>query len=370
MESRKHLEYIDSVKALSMLMIMFGHITDLANPVDTWMSSCKICVFYVISGFLMAYTNGLHKRTPLQFVKNITANIAWPYLTFSVIAILVKCFYTFSKHKGMAAVAHTFRDNLGKTLFLSGINSMWFLPTLFFGELIILLLFLAPKFIRVLYAVFGLLAFRGAIWLTGALESSGMSERLIEHLGYTVNMMGKSFIAAWFIGLGYILFLLMKKYDLLDGRHVVKLAAGLILTTVNVVLSQMNLHVDFNMMTMGDRPFLFLFGGIFGSLGLILLFDAITSRVSLSGFNYWGRNSLILMCTHTALGFKGIAYAGWAKVAHIPEEAGLEYIIECFCVLIILMFIMYGVTEFINKYFPWLAKFRSRRQRSSKAQAA
>ena len=134
-QQKKRLEYIDAAKALSIFMIMYGHITDLSNPVDTWMSSCKVCIFYVISGFLMAYSNALHKRTPWQFVKNISATLAWPYITFSVIAILVKAFYVFSKHWGMAAVADEIRKNVDLSLFLRGINSMWFLPTLFFGEL-------------------------------------------------------------------------------------------------------------------------------------------------------------------------------------------------------------------------------------------
>ena len=80
--------------------------------------------------------------------------------------------------------------------------------------------------------------------------------------------------------------------------------------------------------------------------------------------NFWGRNSLILLCTHTALGFKRIALNGWAYAANIPDHPGKEYIVECIFVLIILMLMMYGVIAFTNRYLPFLLRFPSGRKRA------
>jgi|GEM_PF-5461740 len=35
-ENTKRLDHIDAAKAIAILMIMLGHITELANPVDMW----------------------------------------------------------------------------------------------------------------------------------------------------------------------------------------------------------------------------------------------------------------------------------------------------------------------------------------------
>ena len=36
MEKKKRIKYIDLAKALGILMVTWGHITKLGNPVDTW----------------------------------------------------------------------------------------------------------------------------------------------------------------------------------------------------------------------------------------------------------------------------------------------------------------------------------------------
>ena len=108
---------------------------------------------------------------------------------------------------------------------------------------------------------------------------------------------------------------------------------------------------------MGSKPLLFIYGSVFGSLGIILLLDVLSRHISLRHLNYWGKNSLILMCTHTGLGFRAMAVAGWQKVAYIPKEAGLEYFVETCAVLVLLLLMMYGVIEFINSFCPFLTKF-------------
>ena len=359
MAEKKRLEYIDAAKAVSIMMIMYGHITDISNPVDTWMSSCKVCIFYVISGFLMAYTNGLGKRTPGQFAANITRSLAWPYIIFSVITIAVKSMYVFLKHDGIPSAVALMKVNLIKSVFLEGINSLWFLPTLYLGELLILALFLSPKPVKYLFSLLGLFAFIPGRLIISTMESSGMSEGTVIALTYLVKALSKSVVAAWFIGFGYVFYLFCRKKDLLHGHEALKLTAGLVFTISNVFLSLMNRGVNFKHLDMGNKPLLFIYGSVFGSLGIILLLDVLSNHVSLRHLNYWGKNSLILMCTHTGLGFRAMAVAGWQKVAYIPKTAGLEYFVETCAVLVLLLLMMYGVIEVINNYCPFLTKFPS-----------
>lgn len=356
MNGQKKVDYLDVVKGIAIFMIMFGHVTELANPVDTWMSSCKITIFYVISGFLMAHTQALKKRTSGQFIKNIANKIAWPYLTFSVLAVIVKTFFVFSKHSGTAATMEALKDNIAASIFLKGINSMWFLPTLFFGELIILALYLLPKTCRVIYAFIGLLGLNAASVAICYFEESGVSAEVLELFGHTINMLGKSFVAAWFIGCGYCTYLLMSKLGWKEGHFTEKLLIGSLFTVSNIYFSLQNAHVDFNQMKYGEKPYLFIYGGVIGSWGLILLLDALSQKVNMGWIGYWGRNTLVIMCVHTALGFRKIAVTGWAQTAYIPGTSSIEYIIECLMALVILSMLMYTYIEMTNRYFPYMIK--------------
>ena len=70
--------------------------------------------------------------------------------------------------------------------------------------------------------------------------------------------------------------------------------------------------------------------------------------------DYWGKNSLIIMCTHTVFGMRTVAYEGWKKVGFIPNTGSMEYVAECLVVLAILLLIEYSIVEIINSRFPFL----------------
>lgn len=87
---KERIAYVDAAKGLSILMIALGHITKLGNPVDLWMSSFKVSIFYIISGFLMCYTGSVKKRSFREFTGNIIKSLGVPYLAFSVLVLFLK----------------------------------------------------------------------------------------------------------------------------------------------------------------------------------------------------------------------------------------------------------------------------------------
>lgn len=347
-EERKRLDYVDAAKGLSIIMIMMGHITSYTNPLDNWMSSFKVSVFYIISGFLMCYTGSVKKRTFSVFLKKILKSLALPYGVFSVLATLYNGAVVFLKHRPSSEVVHTILVSACDSVFMKGIHSMWFLPTIFFGEIIFFWIMKSPKVIKVAYAVAGL--FMITLFRKIGIYCAGLSPVLLHAaLPRLANAFGKSFMAAWFLGAGYIIFMVYKKIP----SYNVKLAAGLVLTVINIFISRLNEHVDINLMKEGVRPYMFYITGIVGSVGAIMLLDFISHYVKLTFLDYWGKNSLIVMCTHTALGFKNIALKGWKSVCYIPSEGNFEYICQCLVVLGILMLMMYTVIFIINTYFPF-----------------
>lgn len=75
---KERIGYVDAAKGLGMLLIMLGHITKYDNPVDLWMSSFKVVIFYIMSGFLMSYTGSVKKRSFGVFMKKHSQVL--PYL--------------------------------------------------------------------------------------------------------------------------------------------------------------------------------------------------------------------------------------------------------------------------------------------------
>lgn len=351
---KERITYVDSAKGLSILMIALGHITKLANPVDNWMSSFKVSIFYIISGFLMCYTGSVRKRSFGEFTTKILKNLGIPYLAFSIMGIFFKTICISLKHKPSDLVFETFERYLYDSLFLKGVNSMWFIPTLFIGEIIFYWIKRSPKLVKLLYAAAGVFAIKLSDIINTAFSPGGIFELqpgdLYDNIIRLSNAVCKGFSAAWFLGAGYIIYLYYRKIK--DQR--VKLVTGVILSAANLVLSQINTGVDFNQMDEGKYPYMFYICGIIGSVGAIMLLDVLSSYISLSFFDYWGKNSLIMMCTHTVLGVRTVAYEGWSKVAFIPETAGLGYICACLVVLAILLMIEYSMTEIINTYLPFL----------------
>ena len=47
MDKKRRIKYIDLCKGLGILMVTWGHITKLDNPVDTWAASFKMAIFFV-----------------------------------------------------------------------------------------------------------------------------------------------------------------------------------------------------------------------------------------------------------------------------------------------------------------------------------
>lgn len=351
---KERIAYVDAAKGLSILMIALGHITKLGNPVDSWMSSFKVSIFYIISGFLMCYSGSAKSRNFKEFSGKLLKSLGIPYIVFSIIGTLFKTACVYLKHKPADKVWETFLGYFYDSIFLKGVNSMWFIPTLFIGEIIFFWLLRSPKVIKAVYAAAGLFAIKMSFITSSLFMAGGALEMppgdALDNVVKLSNAIFKGVSAAWFLGAGYIIYIFYSRLK----KPAIKLAAGITLSVFNLVLSQINTGVDFNQMKEGVYPYLFYICGITGSVGAILILDFITTYARLDFLDYWGKNSLIVMCTHTVLGMRTVAYEGWKKVAFIPKTAGLEYICECLVVLAILLMIEYSITEIINSRFPFL----------------
>ncbi|MBQ2320887.1 MAG: acyltransferase family protein [Lachnospiraceae bacterium] len=359
---KQRIAYVDAAKGLSILMIAMGHITKISNPLDMWMSSFKVSIFYIISGYLMAYSGSITSRNFKEFIQKLLKSLVVPYVSFSIIGIIFKTGCVFLKHKPAIQVHDTFMEYLYDSIFLKGINSMWFLPTIFLGEIIFFWIIRSPKVIKAVYAVLGLfgITFGNKIFdLVGGIESLQAHPDTADNILRLASAVSKGIMAAWFIGAGYLIYFYYRKIS----DVYVKTGIGVSFTVINIILSQINSSVDIILLDEGKYPPLFYVCGIVGSVGAIALLDVISGFRELTFLDYWGKNSLIVMCTHTVLGFRTIVYNGWKSVAYIPKIGNFEYICECLVVLAILLLIEYSIVEIVNSKLPFLIGRKNKKQK-------
>ena len=345
----KRLRYLDAAKGWGFCMVVFGHITALGNPVDTWFSSYKLAIFFVVSGYLLCMRQTLMKYTITDYWKKQIKTLLIPYFGYSVLTIAYHIFVGLMKGKSCSSIFHKFLEQAYATCSLRGISALWFLPSLLIGQMLFIVVIKAPKWVKVISSVIPLLILGYAENLLPKLAQhlSGRSYKLVSFPILTVS---KGFLAFWFIGAGYLAYKVLEHISERNLRFLI----GVVLFVGNICLSQQNAKVDLNLMRLGDHPSLMYIGGIAGSLGTILILEFLERWWSMTFLNFCGKYSLIIMATHGTLGLKNLMIAGWKTVVTLSDTPGIRYYFECTCILLNLFLMECGVITIIEKYFPWL----------------
>lgn len=271
-------KYIDILKGISILSIMLLHFEDGIFPVsvNVWIGSFMISAFYFVSGWLTAEKKEIGD---IEFLRRKWRSLGIPYCWFSLIFLL---FYIGLYVCGELDFRIILRD-LYKTLTLRGIGTLWFLPALFFGELIFRY-FLRFTGVGRLILVFGTLFYLGGYhyW---SVHYGYRNEifRLIDAPFRTIQ----NIAIAWYVIAGgyYCAKFYSGSIAFLKSCHKI-LIAFLLLGWYSVALFNDSFH-SISALTC-----------IVGPFGLLLLCMEMERFRICSLFSYFGRNSLIVMVTH------------------------------------------------------------------------
>ena len=88
-----HYAFVDILKGIAILLIVYGHITPGAVPfVTDWVSTFHIPLFFFVSGLL--YNDAKYKNDFRSFAKNRLKGLVLPFLYFSIIVALGYFFIT------------------------------------------------------------------------------------------------------------------------------------------------------------------------------------------------------------------------------------------------------------------------------------
>ena len=320
----KRISYIDMAKGIGIFLVVLGHSSFPTQEINQWISSFHMPLFFLLSGILLAHTNA-HEQSMRHLAKKKATSILIPYLSFSILSMI------FSAILDTASLKTYLPNALLQTVVFYGISVLWFLPALFFGEMIFLFIrkhttfaitalisaciCLASVFIVNTYHYHYLIDFNSYLSLLGA---------------YLISVIVRTGFAVTFLALGYFSYIFFFKKEHTTISYVLLALAFLIL---NIYLAFKNGSVDLNNMVFHDYR-LYFPAAFCGGMFIICLCAALPA---ISPFITVGKHSLIIMVTHMNCRFLGICYAvGNLVISLLPFLGSTGYMLVCTATLIIL----------------------------------
>lgn len=354
---KKRIYYLDIAKGIGVFLMVLGHVPDLTIPARQFVTSFHMPLFFVISGILMNATNET-ERDMAEIRQRKWRSIMVPYFVFSVLSLLVEAFCTGVLKNGLWEI---FWEHLFATVCLSGASVFWFLPALFFGEMIFVSIRkkASEPVCGIAVAVTAVLAYFAHVG-ENRLQAEFGASACYPYLHLFLNGFLRVFFAAAFVAVGYFGFRLLQK--LTDGV-LWNLLSAVFLMALTLLVSHVNGVTDMNYMVY-NNILLYLVTSVCGSFGIILLCRALEKWHHIPPLRvcmYYGRNSLIVMMTHAPFYIMYIA----ARVTYGINNhiVPLGQVLLCLLMVCLVLFIEIAVIEVINRRFPFLLGRTKRKER-------
>lgn len=359
--AKGRLEYLDMVKGVGIIGIVAMHSTLLPVRAVYGISQMATPLFFLASGMLIAHT-GEAEKDWRDVLKKKARSLMLPFFWFSLLYILRDLLRFLLGRCGGEEVLGVLRD----TVTLFGSSVLWFLPTLFFAE--ILFVFLLRKCSAPLsYLICLILTF---------VSYRGNELLLLRQLSGTFSapaalsvLLGQSFLRAAcalpFLCFGHLLFERFRGFWEEDARFCLwQTGGGILLTGIGIFFNMRSADMDFRGLYLGEKPIsAYLLAAVFFA-GLVLVCKNCRPVRALV---YFGQNSLIVMATHIGFYFLNVALKAAApihefvlgrvgKVFYFAGTMGVVLLIEAVCIPV------------ANRFFPWLLgkNLRCKRQRAER----
>ena len=151
-------EYLDIARGICMICIILGHLGD--NYLNKLVFTFHLPVFYLISGFYFNPSISFH-----AFLKKRMKSLLVPYYVCSLLTVLSYCIvqkFTFKApietiimglKELLVAILYAAGDSWNTPFIIPGMGAIWFLWSMFWGQLILFLLMKTKPAIRVITLV-------------------------------------------------------------------------------------------------------------------------------------------------------------------------------------------------------------------------
>ena len=284
---KERLRYLDFVKGFAILIFLLSHSIAEENGLQAWITSFNMPVFFMVTGIL----NGrrFDDKTPdksdiLVLIKKRVFQLGIPYLIWSTVISLFYIALEYLSHSKVNASYYFIR-----ILTFQGMESMWFIPVIFFAELL-LVVSLMNKCTRYLISALAFIA--------SNLYCIFIGDNLFDQQLYImlIRVCVKILIAYVFVYLGYMIY----KTEALEC---IPAWACIPMLIAGIVLSQFNGSIGIGAVIIGN-PILFWVNAIITSLAVIVFFRFLeNTRIGnhLGLFEYYGKYTIVVLCTNNIL---------------------------------------------------------------------
>ncbi len=316
---KKRLDYIDATKGVAILCITFLHFEKGVIPgwLNTWIGLFMITAFYVTSGWLTGIST--KELAPTELFKKRIRQIGIPYLWFSLLIILFDVIWVLCSFMESDILL---RD-IYKTVTLRGIGTLWFLPALLFGEYLFSLIRNSKH--KWLAVTIGIIA---TIIVNRIYYSQWYPLRNLNEFNKIIDaplQVIKNSVGAWpIIAIGY---LLAKKWAI----SIVKMNKAKLMLASAIIFA-----ISFILVICPPFTIYYVNGllcNILPAIAFMCLFIAIGNNLFSRFFIYWGRNSLILMCTHFSITMEILMVFDKYILHHTVFEGPRTLIYFAICIL-------------------------------------
>ena len=275
---KNRVGYFDIAKGIGIILVVIAHIEYMPLGLREYIVTFHMPAFFVISGMLMNLTRERERPVGDLFRKKLKT-IMLPYLVFSVIFPVIDMIRYAIDGKD---IFWTFRQDMIAGITMTGVSVLWFLPALFFSELIVLALVKNLK--RPLLFIASVLLPVG-IWFLAL---------IIRPLALP---MWRTVYCSVLVLFGYILFPLIKK---VSAYPLILMPVSVMLFVILYYTGKANDIVDLHFILLGKKPLYYL-NAMMGSLALIMMsvfFEAFIHKRVTGMLKFFGRHSLFIMITH------------------------------------------------------------------------
>ena len=368
---KQRLAFIDRAKGIGILMVVFSHLssmTGFGNRLWSWYNPFMLTLFFMISGG-MRRNRESGKAFP-AFVRRRAHALLLPYFVFDILALGIQTVLNYWRG-GVPEAAAKLQIGLVRIFTFRGLGPDWFLPVLFFAEL---LLDLCLRYGRKSIAevreycrsggnsgTAGSLPFTTAVlFAVSVVAVFCLGGERLAVLGPFRFVIVKTLAAAGFLVLGYACIPIM--------QTIPGLLPAAAISLIGTLLIAGRYNLDFNQLDFGSRPLLLYADTLLGTC-----FVLCVSRIpDLIGERFvgeqqekqrenprgllqeFGRESLTIMCTHLEWQIVPIIHFGWAAVAGMSPQEGKRFYAEMLIKLGLVMAVELGLIPALRRLMPWL----------------
>ena len=340
-------EYLDVARGISILLIVLGHTGVIGEFRLNFIYYINVPIFFALSGILMEIKNRGSKDCGGMgnYLIKRFRNLMIPYAVFSIIYSVI---YFVQMRLGYMN-GGDFEENIRRAVDFYGESVLWFLPTLFLAELGFLVVRKIAKGISV-YLISFLLGVSAAFSVRalppGGLGIGPIGDILID----LIVLVLRSLVALCFTAFGAFLYkYILSRVDI--GKIKIRLlfaVLGIAVLGLSCWITGLGSKVDLRNMELGNE-FLYFVQAILGVGGILGISIAIRKFVPLS---FFGRNSLIVMCTHLdCYVMFGAIQVAWLVDTVVTRAKSYIFVLVIMSVVIVAEII---IIFLVNSFLPFL----------------